>query len=71
VTGSAFVRWLVRPDPNRCTAAVAVDWAANRVTTRSCRTGRPLLDLGTCDIGCCDRFECPDCGHSFTIEWPD
>ena len=26
---------------------------------------------GDCGEGCCDDFECPDCGKSFRVEWPD
>lgn len=25
-------------------------------------------DAGSCDEGCCDKWRCPQCGHTFTIE---
>ena len=55
----------------KCTASVNMDWNTGKCTTKSCKTGRPLIDRGGCDTGCCDDFECPDCGHKFRIEWPD
>lgn len=48
--------------------------------TNDCRTtelvaGRQFLyvhpnavDVGECYEGCCDKYECPDCGTRFTVE---
>lgn len=27
--------------------------------------------VGDCGEGCCDDWECPDCGTSWRFEWPD
>ncbi len=27
--------------------------------------------VGDCGEGCCDDYECPDCGKSFRVEYPD
>lgn len=28
------------------------------------------VDVGTCSEGCCDKYECEDCGTRFTVESP-
>jgi hypothetical protein len=29
------------------------------------------ISTGGCGEGCCDDFECPDCGMNFRVEWAD
>lgn len=53
--------------PTRCKAWV--DCTNGIVTTGSCQTKRPLIDRGGCSEGCCDYYECPDCGYRFTVEY--
>lgn len=53
----------------KCTAYAEINHGV--VSTHSCTTGRPLIDRGSCNEGCCDDYECTDCGHRFRVEWPD
>jgi len=32
---------------------------------------RNTKDIGSCDDGCCDKYECQDCGRHFMVECPD
>lgn len=41
------------------------------VAVLSCKEKTPLRSVGDCGAGCCDRYECPDCGERFLVEWPD
>jgi len=29
------------------------------------------VNVGECSSGCCDDYECPDCGKTWRYEWPD
>ena len=42
----------------------------NEYINEPCKS-KNLQRKGGCDNGCCDDFECSDCGYSFRIEWPD
>lgn len=56
-----------KPDPKNCTALVSCD--NGRITTKSCTTGKPLIDKGGSTDGERDYYECPDCGKRITIDY--
>jgi hypothetical protein len=39
--------------------------------TESCQTKQPLEIVMTCPDGCCDIFQCPDCGRTVRMTSPD
>lgn len=41
------------------------------VSVLSCEKKLHLRSIGDCGLGCCDDYECPDCGKRFRVEWPD
>jgi hypothetical protein len=41
------------------------------VSVLSCERAEPLNSIGDCGLGCCNDYECPDCGKRFRVEWPD
>jgi hypothetical protein len=54
-----------QPLPENCTARVRDNHGY--ITTESCTTKRPLIDKGGCSTGCCDYYECPDCGKHIKV----
>lgn len=32
--------------------------------------GKPMKDVGGCSEGCCDDYQCEECGYKVRIEWP-
>lgn len=56
-----------RVAPNNCTASV--DCTHGLIVTKSCVTGRPLIDRGESSDGERDFYECPDCGKNITIDY--
>ena len=59
----------MKPDPKNCTALVSNN--NGYITTKSCTTGKPLIDEGGCSDGCCDYYTCPDCGKYIKICYED
>jgi hypothetical protein len=59
----------IKPRPEDCTAKVSC--INGHITTKSCTTFVPLIDKGGCSDGCCDYYECPDCGKYIKICYED
>ncbi len=55
----------------KCVAGWWIDWATGILHTESCWFGQRLIQIGECRDGCCMHYECPDCGHTFWVEFPD
>jgi hypothetical protein len=36
-----------------------------------CRHPNAYYNGRTCELGCCDWYECPDCKRTFLVEVPD
>lgn len=51
----------------KCTARV--ECVNGRITTKSCKTGIPLIDKGGSSDGERDYYTCPDCGKYIVIDY--
>lgn len=40
-------------------------------TSETCSHPNATTTGETCSAGCCDEYECPDCGKKFMVEVPD
>jgi hypothetical protein len=54
-------------NPKNCTALVRCN--NGHITTQSCTTKQPLIDMGESDDGERDYYRCPDCGKNITIDY--
>lgn len=39
--------------------------------SKDCRHKNSTTTGETCAVGCCDEYECKDCGRKFMVEVPD
>lgn len=51
----------------KCTARI--NYNKGVITTESCKTKKPLIDLGSDTSGDRDYYRCPDCGKHITIDY--
>jgi hypothetical protein len=58
---------MLTEDQKNCRANV--DCVGGIITTKSRKTGIPLIDAGGSSDGECDYYTCPDCGKYIVIDY--